>query len=153
MVAEIDTYLERLTGLRGEVWETLDGLDAAALNWTPLPNGTNSLLVLATHSLGAEHGWIAEVIGREPKTRIRANEFLARGSGLDELRERFEATARESERILLGLSESDLNQTREGTSGETVTVRWAIIHIVEHYAEHLGQMSLTRQLWGSKNYA
>ncbi|MGE5139872.1 MAG: DinB family protein [Rudaea sp.] len=153
MNGEIETYLARLTGLRSEVWETLEDLDTAALNWTPLPEGTNSLLVLATHSLGAEHGWIAEVVGREPKTRIRANEFRARGSGLEQLRERFEATARESERILSGLNESDLNETREGTSGETVTVRWAIIHVIEHYAEHLGQMSLTRQLWGSKNNA
>ncbi len=150
MLSEVSNYLEHLTALRSEMWQTLEGLDTEALNWTPLPQGTNSLFVLATHSLGAEHGWIAEIIGGEPPTRVRAQEFLAHGESLTELHTRFEAVARESERILPALIENDLNRTHAHEPYGTVTVRWIIIHIIEHYAEHAGQMSLTRQLWENK---
>ncbi len=147
MVPEVASYLEFLNKKRAEVWKNLDGVSAEGLNWTPLPQDTNSLLVLATHALGAEHGWIAETVGREPQTRVRSQEFLARGDNVNALRERYEATARETERILAGLSEQDLASTRVDRGGETVTVRWAIEHVIEHYAEHIGQMKLTRQLW------
>lgn len=153
MIPEIETYLERLNGLRSEIWQELEGLIPEGLNWKPLANETNSLFVLATHSLGAEHGWIGETIGREPKTRVREQEFFAAGSGIDDLRERFEANARESERILLGMTEKDLNEKRETTGHGVVTVRWAIIHVIEHYAEHLGQIRLTRQLWENNKHA
>jgi hypothetical protein len=29
-------------------------------------------------------------------------------------------------------------------------VRWCILHVIEHYAQHLGHMQLTRQLWLAK---
>ncbi len=147
---ELSTYLERLNALRSELFKTLEGLDAQALNWTPLPQETNSLFVLATHSLGAEQGWIAEVIGGVPPTRVRAKEFLAHGNDVNELRERFEVVAHESETVLLALAETDLNQTRAREPYGTVTVRWIIIHVIEHYAEHLGQIQLTRQLWENR---
>ncbi len=151
MSSEIETYLERLNGLRGKVWQSLDGLDAAALDWKPLAKDTNSLLILAVHSLGAEHGWIAELIGGEPKTRVRPHEFQARGDDKTELRTRMDTTARETERILSKLTETDLARTLQHEAYGTVTVRWGILHVIEHYSEHLGQMELTRQLWDKQS--
>jgi hypothetical protein len=29
-------------------------------------------------------------------------------------------------------------------------VRWCILHVIEHIAQHLGHMQLTRQLWLAK---
>ncbi len=152
MVSEVETYLERLTALRGKVWQKLEGLTSEALDWTPLAHDANSLMVLATHSIGAEHGWIGEVIGKNPATRVRAAEFHAQSSAIEALRDRFEAVARETEHVLAALSAEDLDSTRhrDDVSG-TVTVRWAILHIIEHYAEHEGQMSLTRQLYQAKS--
>jgi uncharacterized damage-inducible protein DinB len=146
MTPEISTYLDRLNDLRSKVWQQLESLDAGALNWKPLERDSNSLFVLATHSVGAEHGWIGELMGNEPRTRVRALEFQATGQSITELRERIQSAARESERILAGLSEDDLEQTREHEAYGTVTGRWIILHVIEHYAEHLGQMRLTRQL-------
>ena len=152
MISEIGTYLERITELRGKVWTNLDGLTPEALNWTPLPQDTNSLIVLATHSIGAEHGWIGEVIGHEPETRIRAAEFHAQASALEALQDRYEAVARETEHVLAGLTASDLDTTRDSKRRYgVVTVRWIILHVIEHYAEHEGQMSLTRQLYQAKS--
>ena len=151
MLAEVETYLERLNTLRGKVVASVEGVNVAALDWKPPAGDTNSLIVLAVHSLGAEHGWIGEIIGGETKTRVRPREFEAQSDQVAELRERSEATARESERVLSPLGEKDLKRTLEHTTYGTVTVRWAILHVIEHYAEHLGQMALTRQLWESNN--
>ena len=147
MTPEITTYLDRINALRSDIWKELEGMDAAGLNWAPLPQDTNSLFVLATHCIGSEHGWIAESIGGEPKTRVRPLEFVARGSSVDDLRERFEATAAESRRSFGALQEQDLDRTLEHPAYGPVTVRWAILHIIEHFSEHLGHMRLTRQLW------
>jgi uncharacterized damage-inducible protein DinB len=150
---EIQTYLERLSELRAAMLKTLAGLDASALNWTPLPEETNSLLVLATHALGAEHGWFAEIIARGPKTRDRLAEFRAQGSDISALHARYTEAARASEQILSALTAADLETTREHPHFGTVTMRWIILHVIEHYAEHLGQMYLTRQLWEAKEDA
>ncbi len=146
MLPEVATYLERLNDLRAKVWKELDGLSADALNWKPLERETNSLFALATHALGAEHGWIREILANEPRTRVRPLEFEARGESVNDLRERMEETARASERILSTLTENDLNGTRQHETYGTVTGRWILLHVIEHYAEHLGQMRLTRQL-------
>ncbi len=151
MTPEITTYLERLNDLRRKILKEVEGLDATALDWTPLPQDTNSLFVLAVHSVGAEHGWIGELIGGEPKTRVRPLEFQARGDGVAELRVRVETTAHESERILSAVTENDLNATLQHEAYGTVAVRWGIVHVLEHYSEHLGQMRLTRQLWEKRN--
>jgi uncharacterized damage-inducible protein DinB len=117
----------------------------------PLPQGTNSLYVLATHAIGSEHGWIAEILGQAPPTRNRAAEFLARGENATALRAQFERTAKESEGILDQLSAQDLATTRTHEGYGTQTLRWIILHVIEHYAEHLGQMRLTRQLWENRS--
>ncbi|MGE5139860.1 MAG: DinB family protein [Rudaea sp.] len=150
VLPEIASYLERISNRRDLIWKELEGLDAEALNWKPLKANTNSLIVLGTHSIGSEHGWISEVIGGQPRTRIRSREFEAMADNLDRLRVEFEATGRNTERTLSGLTESDLNDVREREGFGRVTVRWIIMHVIEHLSEHLGQMQLTRQLWENR---
>lgn len=146
MLPEIESYLETLRDLRGNVLKTLEGVDAAGLNWTPAKQETNSLFVLGTHCVGSEHGWIFETLHRGPKTRNRPSEFQAKGNDVDTLRQQFERTARETQEILSGLTEADLETTRDAGRHGTVTARWIIMHVIRHYSEHIGQMYLTRQL-------
>ena len=47
VLAEAKSYLDRLNEVRANLLKTLEGLDTDALNWTPLPNEANSLIVLA----------------------------------------------------------------------------------------------------------
>lgn len=108
-------------------------------------------LRLGDSRAGAERGWFAEIIARQPKTRDRAAEFRAQGEDLTALRERFEQTARESEEILAALTADDLDATRPHERFGAVTVRWIILYVLGHYSEHLGQMLLTRQLWENRS--
>lgn len=147
MLPEIAEYLKSLETRRTRIFETLASAPPEAWNWTPTRDETNSLFVLATHSIGSEHGWIFEVLGRGARTRDRSAEFHARGDALDELRAQYAQVKHETNEILGALTNEDLMTTRHRESHGDVTVRWIILHVIEHGSEHLGQMELTRQLW------
>jgi uncharacterized damage-inducible protein DinB len=150
MHPELESYLERINDLRGQVGALLAGLPAEALNWRPLEgseeHATNSLAVLATHIAGAEHFWIGKVVGHRPPTRDRDAEFRAGAAEADELIERLETVGAGTHSVLSALPEADLEGTREAR-GRTIPVRWCILHVIDHTALHLGHMQLTYQLW------
>lgn len=150
MIPEVQTHSERLRELRGQVLHTLEGLGADALNWKPLPADTNSVFVLVTHLLGAERHWLHEVVGQRKIERDRDAEFCARGEDTAALRAAYDVTARASEEILTRLAASDMDALRDAGHYGSRTVRWSILHMIEHYCEHLAQMRLTRQLWESQ---
>jgi uncharacterized damage-inducible protein DinB len=150
MDSEVQLYLERLRERRRRVLLVLEGLEAEALNWQPLPQGTNSVFVLAAHLLGAERAWIHQMVGQKSLQRDREAEFRAHADDPTALRSQYEATAQETERILAGLGEAEMGALRTGDRG-THAVRWCILHVLEHYAEHGGQMELTRQLWENRS--
>lgn len=150
MLPEVQFYVERLREARAKVLKALDGLTADALNWHPLPDETNSLYALAVHSLGAERHWVHEVVGLRKVERDRAAEFRARGEEVAALQAPYDAAARESEEILARLVELDMAALR-GEPPDAHAVRWCILHVIEHYSEHLGQMHLTRQLWENRH--
>jgi uncharacterized damage-inducible protein DinB len=149
MMLEVENYVERLRDLHAEVFRVLEGLPPEGLNWSPLPAETNSVFGLATHCLGAERHWVHEFIGQRKVERDRAAEFRARGEDVSALQAAYAAAARESEQVLGRLVESDLQVLRGGE--EKHSIRWIILHIVEHYNEHVGQMRLTRQMWENRS--
>jgi uncharacterized damage-inducible protein DinB len=150
MLSEPDNYLQRIEDLRGQVGKLIADLPAEALNWRPIEgieeHATNSLAVLATHIAGAEHFWIAEVIGSRPPTRDRDAEFAAQASEAVELIRLLEKTGAETREVFAALSTTDLEGTRE-VAGRIVPVRWGILQVIDHTALHLGHMQLTYQLW------
>ena len=150
MISELDNYLNRLDDLHGQVSNLLADLPVEALNWRPIEDKddhiTNSLAVLATHLAGAEHFWIAEVIGGRPATRDRDAEFVTVATSTAELLQLLEKVSLETREVLSTLSESDLNGTRQ-IKDRTVSVRWGILHVIDHTSLHLGHMQMTYQLW------
>ncbi len=156
MLPEIQHYLERIEDLRGQVSVLITDLPVEALNWRPIEaeddHATNSIAVLTTHLAGAEHFWIAEVIGRFPPTRHRMSEFLTQVASISELMEILDSTGQQTRTVLSALSPDDLEGTREA-EGRKIPVRWAILHVIDHTALHLGHMQLTYQLWkGGKGF-
>jgi len=150
MHPELQNYLQILADLRGQVKALIAGLPVDALNWRPIvgtdEHATNSLAVLAAHVAGAEHFWIAEVVGRRPATRNRDAEFRTVTADAAELIRRLDAVAAKTAELLSSLSEAGLNSVRVAR-GRQVTVRWGILHVIEHTALHLGHMQITFQLW------
>jgi uncharacterized damage-inducible protein DinB len=149
VLSELDNYLQRIEDLRGQVGNLIADLPADALNWRPIPpleGGANSLAVLAAHVAGAEHFWIAEVIGGRPRTRDRDAEFVVQVTDASELVRRLEAVGAETREVWSSLSAADLDGTREARR-RTVSVRWGMLHVIDHTALHLGHMQITCQLW------
>jgi len=157
MLPELDNYLQRIEDLRGQVRALIADVPAEALNWRPIAEtfpraesfregATNSLAVLAAHVAGAEHFWIAEVIGGRPTTRDRDAEFKLEVADASELVRHFDAVQVETREVFSTLTATDLEGTREAR-GKTVAVRWSILHVIDHTSLHLGHMQITYQLW------
>lgn len=150
MLPEVATYLNIIEDLRGQVGELIADLPVEALNWRPLEgeedHATNSLAVMASHVAGAEHFWIAEVIGQQPATRVRDEEFVTVVDDPAPLLEKLRRVGAETREVLASLTAADLEETREGW-GRIITVRWGLIHVIDHTALHLGHMQITYQLW------
>lgn len=150
MISELDNYLNRLDDLHGQVSSLLADLPAEALNWRPIEGKddhvTNSLAVMAVHIAGAEHFWIAEVIGGHSATRDRDAEFVTVAATPAELLQLLEKVSQETKEVLSTLSEANMGDTRE-IKGRTVSVRWGILHVIDHTSLHLGHMQMTYQLW------
>jgi uncharacterized damage-inducible protein DinB len=104
---------------------------------------------MTIHLAGSEAFWIKEIIGRQSIHRDRDAEFVAKGLGFSELAAKMEAGAKDTPSILSSLTSSQLEETRKFRD-RIVTVRWAILHVIEHWAMHIGHMQLTRQLWLAK---
>lgn len=150
MIPELDNYLNRLDDLHGQVTDLVAGLPAEALNWRPIEGEdnhvTNSLAVMAAHVAGAEHFWIVEVIGGHPATRDRDAEFVTVAATPAELLQILQKVSQETKEVLSALSESDMGDTRQARD-RTVSVRWGILHVIDHTSLHLGHMQMTYQLW------
>jgi len=153
MLKEIESYLSFLNDLRGQVKTLLEGLPQEALDWRPLDGqgelATNSLAVMMIHLAGSEAFWMKEIIGKQSIRRDRDAEFVVKGLGFPDLAAKLEAGAKETTAILSSLTIAQLEETRKFRE-RTVTVRWAILHVIEHFAMHVGHMQLTRQLWQAK---
>jgi uncharacterized damage-inducible protein DinB len=150
---EVENYVEMLRVLRGEAVKLGEGLDMEALNWRPTAAETNSIYQLLTHMTGSEAWWLHEIVGGADVKRDRPAEFAAKGDDLAALKAKSDTVARRSEAVLHGLSDADLAAMRDTTQGGRsvpCSVRWCILHVVEHTARHVGHIELTRQLWHAR---
>lgn len=132
--------------------EAIAGLDAEALDWRPAPDA-NSLAVLAVHALHSTRSWLAVATGAPLPPRDRPAEFLASAEDAAALRASTAAIARDCRALLADPPSVDwaaMRRTlaRPGSGDPTaVPAAWALLHALEHFREHVGQMLLTRELW------
>lgn len=150
MHPELQHYLHMIEDLRGQIRDLISDLPAEALNWRPLPgsddHAMNSLAVMAAHVAGAEHFWIAEIVGGYPITRDRPAEFAIEVDGPADLLRRLDEVGVETRDVFARLTLADLDGRREAWD-RPVSVRWGILHVIDHTALHLGHMQITYQLW------
>ena len=152
MNPEAEQYLHMIDDLRSQVKKLTADVPESALDWRPVEgagdHATNSLAALAAHVAGSERFWINEIVAGNPPARDRDAEFLTSAVQVSELHRQLDESGSLSREILSRLSDIDLAGTRE-SRGRTVPVRWAILHVIDHSAIHLGHMQLTYQLWMS----
>ena len=134
----------------------VEGASPEALNWRPAAD-TNSIAVLVIHVMNSTRMWLSVATGAPLPERDRDSEFVATTADAPALLAIVDAFGRDCETLLANAGEIDWSAMREthprprpGVSDE-VTAAFALIHACSHLLEHVGQMTLTRQLWDARN--
>jgi len=135
---------------RDDMRPAIDGLPPDALNWRPAGDDTSSIAAVANHALRSTRQWLSVAVHEPLPDRDRPGEF--------------EFTARDAGELLAfvdGMFEECLSLVDSSRTVDWAALRkhwdpgrdielfaaWALLHAVEHLREHVGQISLTRQLW------
>ena len=153
MEIEVQGYLTEFGILRGQIRDAIKGMGDEAANWHPLPQGTNSVYAILSHIIGVDNFWVRQVIIGETVKRDREAEFAASGN-LAELVDRWERAWVDTESMLGKLSSAQLLEIRtvpRRPEFASITVQWIVLHLISHYATHLGHVQLTAQLWDQRH--
>jgi len=130
---------------RTKLRSAVEALPPGALWWRP-NDQSNSVGNLLLHLAGNVRHWIVCGVGGAPSTRDRAAEFGARsGPDAGELLARLDLVLADADRVLGGLTIANLLERRT-IQGREVTVLEAVFHVVEHFAQHLGQIIFVAKL-------
>jgi len=136
-----------------ELRKTVEGVPVEALNWRPAGDDSNSLAVLATHTLHSTRSWLSIALGAPLPERDRPSEFTVSAADPDALLALVNGMSGDCNRLLEAASEVDWSAQRtthvRSSSGtaEEAPAAFALLHAIAHLREHVGQMLLTRQLW------
>lgn len=153
MTGELALYEAQLKHLLDRLCVAIEGLDGVQLNWRPPAPDANSVYVIAAHVLGNAEAWVLGIACGQPIERDRPAEFAAAGTDAAPLIARARDLARRFEEALGALPPQALDEVRqpsptlwgEGTP-RPVTVREALMEVIEHAAIHIGQIHITRDL-------
>ena len=108
--------------------------------WWRAHENTNSIGNLVLHLCGNVRQWIVSGLGGEEDRRRRPAEFSRRlPLPKDQLLEMLEATVQEATQVLDSLTEQDLATTRR-IQVYDISGLQAVLHVVEHFAYHTGQI-------------
>ncbi|MGA2284724.1 MAG: DinB family protein [Dehalococcoidia bacterium] len=153
MTTEVQTLSHQIRSLLTRVAEAVQGLSQSQLNWRPSIAGANSAYAIAAHTLGNARAWVLGIACGQQVERDRPAEFRASGGDAAVLAAEAKNLSHEIESALASLSPADLERRLvpppdlfgEGEPYE-ISVREALLHVVEHAALHLGQLQLTHDL-------
>jgi hypothetical protein len=147
------SIVDRLRKVAG----ALDGLDGARLNAMPSVEGMNSPYVLVAHTLGNARAWVLGIACGWDLQRDRPGEFASSGTDALALQSQLVQLERDMAEALPNLTSDDLDRRfvpRQELWGPNpvreISVRRALLNVIEHASLHLGHLELTRDLIGAK---
>jgi hypothetical protein len=146
-------FLDCLESIHGKIKWLIASLPQQALDWSLQP-GLGSLCMLVTHLAGAERYWVGEVVGREQPIRRPGSVYRVTGLDSRELCQRLDNSLICCRKVLENYEPADLDAKRISTSdGREVTVRWALVHVMEHTISHQRDIAFIRQLCAKRLYS
>jgi len=130
---------EKLAQQCGRIEICIDKLTPDQI-WARGNENANAVGNLALHLMGNVRQWILHGVAGEPDVRLRDSEFAARG-GIDstELKRRLRTTVDEACAAIRAQPPARLCE-RIKVQSYDVTVIEAILHVVEHFSGHTGQI-------------
>ncbi|HEX8368464.1 MAG TPA: DinB family protein [Pyrinomonadaceae bacterium] len=156
---EIGFYLSGWEMIRSELREIVSDLSGAELARRITP-GAHQIGGLILHIGEAESGWIHAIIaGKELDAEAKKfahwydtteTDFAEKGYSARECIERIDKIGEMSRRILAQFADADLEKLfgYERSSGERaeVSLRWVLHHLIDHEANHKGQISMLKRM-------
>lgn len=115
--------------------------------WARDSENANSVGNLMLHLAGNVRQWIVSGLGGAADARDRDAEFEARGGpGAKEIVERLKAVVAEATLVISGLDEGRLTRTYRIQGIYSVSGVEAVLHVVEHFGQHTGQIIFATKL-------
>jgi uncharacterized damage-inducible protein DinB len=144
----LEFSINKIEQLHSRIRECLNKLGEDEI-WARGAENENAIGNLVLHLTGNVRQWIVAGVGGEADTRLRDQEFTARGdTHKQELVERLEATLAQAKNVLENMPPARLT-ARVTIQKYDVTVLDAIYHVVEHFSQHTGQIIFaTKMLTG-----
>ncbi len=146
--SEKDSLHASLDRHRDVVLWKLEGLDDEQLRRQMTPSGTN-LIGLVKHLASVEYAWFCDTFGYpsdavpfdpdDPEADMRAQPHETT-AGIVAYYGRARAAADAA------IKQTDLDDLGTSWSGETVSMRWVLIHMIEDTVRHAGHMDIMREL-------
>jgi uncharacterized damage-inducible protein DinB len=130
------------------IGRALEVLPAEDVWWRPNSEST-SVANLLLHLEGNVRQWILSGVGGQPDLRRRSTEFDHEEVPERTAAEMFDAlrtTVFEACRVIESLDDEDLLRRHEIQVFEGVTAAAAILHVVEHFAWHTGQIAYVAKM-------
>lgn len=142
---EKQSLLATLRRHRDAVLWKLEGLDDEQVRRPMTPTGTN-LLSIVKHLASVEYGYLTEAFGRAPEPLwFTPEEDMTLGpeDTTAAIVALYGRAATSADRTVAEHGTDDL-----GTAwfGDTVTLRWALLRVIEDTARHAGHMDIVREL-------
>jgi hypothetical protein len=154
MTAEPDPLLQAARAVLrrhcDDMRAAVEGLPPEAINWRPPGDDTNSIAVLAHHAWHSTRQWLSVTVEAPPPDRDRAAEFGVSYDSAEDLIARIDEISEECLALIAREQHIDPGAIRthwDADSDLKFNAAWTLLHALEHLGEHLGHVSLTRQLW------
>ncbi len=136
---------EKLRQLEGRIQICLAGLTPQQV-WARGGESQNAAGNLVLHLCGNVSQWILSGVDGRPDTRVRDEEFAARGDvEIAELSRRLAETVSSAVDVLQALPIERLTDRIEVQKYD-VSILEAIYHVVEHFSQHTGQIILLAKM-------
>ncbi len=140
-----------------ELRDAVEGLPDEALNWKPAGDDTNSVAVLVTHVLHSTRSWISTAVAAPLPDRDRDSEFRTAGERTSDLLALLDDFGSQILALLNNAGDIDWAANRKAHMRpdpelpDYVPAAFALLHAIEHFGQHVAHVSLTRQLWETRN--
>jgi uncharacterized damage-inducible protein DinB len=138
-----------------EMRAAIDGASPEVLNWRPAGEDTNSIAVLAVHSMHSTRSWLCVATGTPEPPRDRDAEFISSAEDAAALLSTVDTMTADCRDLLSTEAPMEWSQprttVRQHTSApQPISAAWALLHALEHLREHVAHLQLTRQLWEAR---
>jgi hypothetical protein len=143
---EAEAFWKSISGTLDRFMDVVADCSVEELNWRPPAPETNSIYVLAVHTLAnARQNVLGKTCGQDV-TRNRDEEFVQVATEENASIPWWPQLRADIEQALAGIEQSRLDARIEDPDRGTVFGREYLLLVARHAAEHVGQAELTRDL-------